>query len=348
MAIVQQTYSPHAFRLAIAQQSAFGTAHTTQTDFQELWLTNRPELTATPLIDETKRADGSTVHSILDRYVTQAGGEYTIAVEGVLTQAQAAFLLYGVLQVITSEGASDPWTKVFTLGAGVLPPSAPGFVFTTLIYDPAGNNIELQDCVFKTLTLSQSPGAQGGRITFSGTIYSMHAPDLTGVTATINGWDAPGTVYYGLSNLDSPQINVAGGGALDVVVYGWSLTVDNEAKGYGWDADGYAQGMAIASGNAGYSITGELVTKYDTNTKSALGDFLANSMLTIALPFNASSTTDLSFAINARHKSQPTKDFGNDAGVTITFPFEAVNNPTGPVSALVVTLDDLSDKSWTA
>jgi hypothetical protein len=104
--------------------------------------------------------------------------------------------------------------------------------------------------------------------------------------------------------------------------------------------------MAIGASTAGIAITGELTTKYDTNTKSAYGDFLAGSMMVISLPFYATTSTDLSFVINARHKAQPTKDFGADAGVQITFNFEAINNPTGPVSALVVTVEDGIDRSW--
>lgn len=345
MAIVQQTYSPHQFRAAIAKQSAFGTPNTTQGEFIELWLTNRPEPSSTPLIDETKRADGSTVHSVNDRFVAEAGGEHTITVEGVLTVAQAAYLVYGVCQQITSEGASAPYAKVFTLGTGLVPAAAVPFPMTCLIYDPSGNNLALQDCVFKTMTFSQSPGAAGGRVTFSGTLYSGAIIDTTSVTATVGSWVTPGTTYYGLSNLDSPTIDI-GGGALDVVVYGWSLTIDNGAMRYpAFDTAGNALGMAIAASTAGYSITGELTVKYDVNTLDAYADFLANATLTISLPFYGTTSTDMIFTVNARHKAQPTKDFGAEAGVQITYSFEGVYS--GSTAALVVTVEDGVDRSWT-
>lgn len=344
MAIVQQTYSPHQFRAGIAKQSAFGTANTTQAEFIALWLTNHPEPSSTPLIDETKRADGSVIASTTDRYVAQAGGEHTIAVEGVLTMAQAAYLLFGSMQYLTSEGASTPYAKVFTLGTGVVPASSVACCFTVLIYDPSGNNIALQDCVFKTLTLSQSPGSQGGRITFSGTLYSGAIIDTTSVTATPGDWVSPGTTFYGLSNLDTPTIDI-GGGALDVVVYGWSLTIDNGAKAYpAFDSNGHALGMAIGASTAGIAITGELTVKYDGNTKDAYEDFLANATLTISLPFYATTSTDLTFTINARHKAQPTRDAGADAGVQITYNFEGVYS--GSTAALVATVEDGVDRSW--
>lgn len=343
MAIVAQTYSGHQFRMAIAKQTAHGTRNSTQTEFQELLLTNRPEIAATPLIDETKRADGSTVASVNDRYVTTAGGEYTIPIEGILTMEQAAYLFAGCFQYLTSEGASTPYAKLFTLGTAVTPPANPTFLFTALIYDPSGKNVELQDCVIKNLTLSMSPGSAGGRITYSGTLYSGTAPDLTSVTATTSDWDAPGTTYYGLANLDTPTIDV-GGGAVDVVVFGWSLTVDNGATKFGFDANGNAQGIAIGAGTAGIAITGELMTKYDTNTSNALEDFLANETLAISLPYYATTSTDLAISINARHKSQPTKDFGNDAGVVITFPFEGVYS--GSTAALTVNIEDGVDRTW--
>ena len=346
MAIQQDTYSPHGFRLGISKQATWGTAITDQAAFLELWLTNRPEQASTPLMDETKRADGSSVHSILDRYISEVGGEHTIAVEGVLTLAQAAHLIFGSVQYITSEGA-DPFAKVFTLGAAVTPPSTVACILTVLIADPTGNNVMFKDCVFKTMTFSQAPGSAGGRVAFSGTLYTGCVVDTTSVTATPASWIAPGTAYYGLSNLDIPTINVSGGGALDVVVFGWSLTIDNGAKVYpAFDSSGHALGMAIGAGTAGIAITGELSVKYDTNTKSAYGDFLAGSMMVISLPFYATTSTDLSFVINARHKAQPTKDFGSDSGVQITYNFEAINNPTGPVSALVVTVEDGTDRSW--
>ena len=73
MAVDVKAYSGHKFRLAIAKQAAFGTRNSTQGDFQELFLTNRPEIVSAVVEDSTKRADGSTVHSVNDRYRTTAG-----------------------------------------------------------------------------------------------------------------------------------------------------------------------------------------------------------------------------------------------------------------------------------
>lgn len=345
MAISDTAYSGHGIRLAIARQAAFNTANTTQTEFIELALTNRPEVASTPIIDETKRADGSAVASVNDRYVSQVGGEHTIPVEGVVTLDTVANLLFSSFMSITSEADTSPNAKIFTFGTGVTPTSVqPNFPYTALILDPA-NNSALQDCVMRSLTFSQSSGANGGRLSFSGTLYSGAIIDTTSVTATVGSWVPAGTTYYGLSNLDSPTIDI-GGGALDVVVYGWSLTIDNGAKAYpAFDTNGHALGMAVGAGTAGISITGELTVKYDANTKAAYDDFLANETLTITLPFYASTDTELKFVINARHKSQPTKDFGNDAGITITYNFEGIYS--GSTAALVVTCEDGTDRSWT-
>lgn len=338
MAIVSQAYSQHHFRLALAKQTAFGTRNSTEAEFIELHLTNRPELVSTVVEDNTKRADGSTVASVNDRYRTTAGGEYTIPIEGVLTKATAAYLMAGCYQILTSEGGT-PYPKLFTLGTGVAVPSAPAFVFTVLIYDPSGKNIELQDCVIKNLTLAFSPGAAGGRVTFSGTLYSGTAPDTTSVAATPASWVVPGTDYYVMSALDTFTL-----GGNDMVAAGWSLTVDNGAKRFGFNAAGDAQGISIGAGTAGFAITGELVTKYDSASYAAYADFLANNTDSVAITYNASSSADLIFAINARYSGEPKKDFGGDAGVMINIPFEGVYS--GATAALAVTVEDGIDRNW--
>lgn len=339
MAVDSQAYSQHHFRLALGLQAVFGTRNSTESTFIELHLTNRPELVSTVVEDNTKRADGSVVASVNDRYRTTAGGEYTIPIEGVLTKATAAYLMAGCYQILTSEGASTPYAKLFTLGTGVAVPSTPAFIFTALIYDPSTKDIELQDCVIKNLTLAFSPGAAGGRVTFSGTLYSGTAPDTTSVTTTPADWVVPGTDYYGMSALDTFTLD-----ANDLVAAGWSLTVDNGAKRFGLDASGNAQGIAIGAGTAGITITGELVTKYDTASYNAFEDFLASDTDPINITYNASSSADLIFAINARYSGEPKKDFGGDAGVMINIPFEAVYS--GSTAALAATVEDGVDRTW--
>lgn len=338
MAVDTKAYSGHQFRLAIAKQAAFGTENTTQGDFIELHLTNRPEIKYGVIEDFTRRANGSVVASEEDHYRTQAGGEFTIPIEGVLTKETAAYLLYGVFQAITSEGASTPYAKVFTLGTGVTVPSTPGFPITALIYDPSGENRSLVDCVISELTLSFSPGTAGGRITYSGTIYSGKAPSGD-ATATPASWTAPGTTFYGISGLDVFTLLTT-----DLVAYGWSLTVNNGAKRFGFDSNGNAHGIAIGAGTAGIQVTGELMAKYDDNTEGWDQSFVANGSGAIAIGYNDTSSSDLSFAINAKW-GEPTKDFGNDAGVAITIPFIGMYE-TGGAAALVATVEDGVDRSW--
>ncbi len=339
MAINTQAYSQHEFRLGIAEQSAFGTANTTQGDFRELHLTNRPELVSTPVEDNTMRATGSIVADYYDRYRTLAGGEFTIPIEGVLTKEQAAYLIHGCLQILTSEGETPTFTKLWTLGTSVAVPATPNFVFTTLIYDPSGKNIRLQDCVIKNLTLAFSPGAAGGRITYSGTIYSGATPVTSGVTATPGSWDSAGTTYYPMSSMDEVTF-----GTYDQVVAGWSITVDNGAKRYGYGTTGQAQGIAIGAGAAGISITGELVSKYDSASNIALELFTLSGAAPFAVTYNAASSSDLIFAMYARVPSEPKKDFGGDGGVMYTIPLEGVSS--GATAALTVTLEDAIDMGW--
>lgn len=342
MAIDSKVYSQHQFLLAIAEQSAFGTANTTQDQFLQLHLTNRPEIESSVVEDATRRATGSVVMETDDHYRTTAGGEYTIPVEGVLTVGQAAYLLFGALQHLTSEGGTAPYAKVFTLGTGVTVPPTPNFVFTTLIYDPSGENRQIKDCVFKSLKLAFVPGSAGGRVTFSGVIYSGAKPSTSGVTATPASWDAPGSTYFGASALDTFTIDV-GGGALDLVCYGWNLTVDNGAKRFGFDGSGDGQGIAIGAGPAGITVTGEIVTKYDDNTEGLEAAFYANTGFALAINYYNSSDTQLTLAMNCKI-NQPKKDFGNEAGVGVTVPFMGVYS--GSTAALVATIEDGVDRGW--
>lgn len=345
MAVDQKAYSPHLFRLAIAKQASWDTAITDQAVFRELHLTNRPEIKSAVVEDFTRRATGSIVASKVDHYRTTAGGEFTIPIEGVATLNTISPLLYAVCQVVPSEGASTPYPRVWTLGQSITVPTVPNFYFTTLIYDPSGENRALKNCVIKNLTLTFSPGSGGGRVTYSGTIYSGTAPTTSGVTATPSSWIAPDTTYYGISGLDTATLDIGALGTNDLVLFGWSLTVDNMAKRFGFNADGDAQGIAIGAGTAGIQVTGEVTAKYDDSTEKIEGGFLAGSTATLTIAYNASSSSDFNFVL-VGEINEPTKDFGNEAGVGVTIPIVGVYD--GSTAALVITTEDAINHDWVA
>ena len=337
MAISSAVYSKTAFRFAIAQETTFGTAITTQASFQELHITEPPTLdTATAVVtDETPRIDGSAVMGVGDIYKTQAGAITTVTVSGILTTPVLELLLEGVFQNKATSSLED--TYAWDSSTSVIGDPASQTFFTLALHDPiSGEGKQLTSAFLKTLEITWDAGSNGGRASFNATFISGLALGTTS-TFTPASWTSPGTAYFTTSGLDTKTLNSA-----EIVTNNFSFSLDNGATFWGVDSSGYAEGCTVgAAGGKGYVASGSVSVKYDANTDDLIDYALANPAagsadIILALTFNSGdATNELSFTANCVLDSA-NYNFGQDAGVFRDLPFKCVYESTTDAITVVV------------
>ncbi|MFQ6611353.1 MAG: hypothetical protein ACE5D7_11240 [Fidelibacterota bacterium] len=342
-------YSPTQFRFAMAEESTFGTANTTQGDFKELFITEPVEIDWGGVVrDQHKRADGKRVLSHTDVYLSKAGGDYVANVTGIVTDLTLDLLLYGIMQDLVSEASATPFAKIFEWdgSSGVVDFSVnEGKFFTLLGYDPATSyHWQIKSAIIKELTLNADPGTNGGRLSFNASFYSGFAPTITGITATPGSWVAPGVDFYPFQTLNTKTI--AGG---NVVLGSFSLTLNNNAIKTGYDSSGDATNYALGVGGDGLTVTGEAKVKYDAASDQEIDKFLltpdgGSSESNIIVQWgDGSADGTAKFDINAIYTGN-SKDFGNDAGVFVNLPFQGIDDGTN--EAIEVTVANSTDRTW--
>ena len=340
------------FRFAIAEESTFGTAITTQSNFKELMITDVPQIEYGGIIrDEAKKSDGKRVLSHTDVFLQTAGGEYTVAVSGILTEDTVDLLVYGVMQDIVSETDELTYARVFEWDGsttGVDSNGLPNKFYTLNGYNPATDESwQLKSAVIKTLSINGDPGSNGGRLSFSATFYSGYAPTQTGLTVTPSSW----TAAYDSSNSDffifqKAATKTIGGTA--VVLNSFSLNWENNAKRIGHDSSGNPEYYAYAGGGNDFVFTGELSAKYDANSKDEIATFLTDPSAgsaekQIILDWgSASSDGYLKFDCNAIYTGN-SLDFGGDA-VMVNLPFQGVDDGTN--EAIEVSIENSVNRAW--
>ncbi|MFQ6609317.1 MAG: hypothetical protein ACE5D7_00815 [Fidelibacterota bacterium] len=354
MAISTNVYFGQEWRVGIAEESTFGTAITTQSNFKELEITAPPQIDFSGVVrDQRKRADGSRVLDSKDVYLSQVGGEgYTCQIEGILTDITADLLLYGAMQDIVSEAATSPYLKTFEWdNATDGDNSGSPFKFFTLDIDNpiAAESEELKTCVIKTLTISSDPGTNGGRASFSATFWTGFAPSRNLGTATDpTQWTAPGTDYYVHQLLKTKTL-----GGSDLVVGSFSVNFENNVKRVGYDSSGDPQAYVFGPT---FDVTGDLSVKYDANTQNEIDYFITNpeggsaERALIIQWGNGTGNGTLKFLINAIYTGAPNKSF-EDKGTFVTIPWQGVTDQAdgvGTNEAIEVLIANDVDRVWTA
>jgi len=356
MAVDGNVYASTEFRFAIAEEATFGTAivvPTADASYNELCITEPPQIDWGNLItDRAKKADGSRVSMVTDNFVSKAGTDFTVSVSGIATDETIDFLIYGVMQDLVSEATSTPFLKTFEWdeSSGSVDFSAnAGKLYTLVGYDPDGASWQLRSAFLRELTLTADPGTNGGRLSYTATFMSGFIPTVSGVTTVPTNWNniaQAGTAFYPFQTLATKTLD-----GNDIVLGSMSLTFNNSGTRVGYDSSGEPQNYIIGSGGDNLSLTGEIVTKYDSNSAGALTAFLLNpandAQASIPLVItwgDGSSDGTVSFTINPVFTGNA-KDFGNDAGVFVNLPFMGVGLGSGN-EAIVVTIANAKDRSW--
>lgn len=352
MAISTLNYSKTDVRCAIASQSVFGTANTTQAEFYELHITDMVKIDASSgvLEDATKRSDGSHVETITDVYRNTAGGEYTVQVSGIATKETLAMLIYAVTQDIATEADIDPYQRVFEWDEATTQKIAatglPNYLLTFLLADPvAAENKQLHTCVVKTLQIDSDPGANAGRMSFTATLYTGF-PAVTGsVTCTVADWVDPSQSYFVHQLLQTKTISAA-----DVVCSKFSLSLENEVVRHGFTTTGAPELYAFGTPK----VTGSLDVKYDANTVDLPDAYFISPSAAGAADFPVvmvwgatASALYLSFDIWAIYAGDPWERSDNGGALFMTIPFKGLCVP-GTTEAIEIKINDGVNRGWIA
>lgn len=346
MAIDGTVYAPQQFRLAIAEESTFGTPITTQSSFYELDIINptQPDMASGIIEDSRKRADGTFVAGNKDYYKSTVGGLYVIPFECIVTVDTADLLINGVMQDLTSSTNVDTkYNNIWDWDAGTVSPdfsSDAGAFFTVLGYDP-GENWSATSCILRSLTLSAAPGSNGGRLMASGEFVTGFDIDITSVTATPASWVKPGVAYYAFQTY-----SVCSVGGADIVPYSFSITMTNNAVRVGHDTNGDAQTYFIKQ----YECTADIVAKYDATTVGLIDKYRTtptggSAEDQVVFSFGSvGSVGGLQFDMNAIYSAPNARDFGQESGVGVGLSFIGVYDGTN--EALEVKHTNEINRGW--
>jgi len=337
-------YSPNEFRFAIAEESTLGTAITTQSAFREIYVTDKPQIEWGGVIrDQVKRNDGKRVLSHSDTYLDTAGGTYTCSVSGILTDTTADLLLFGSMQDLVSEAGTTPYLKTFEWdGSTDGDNSGSPFKFYTLNgYSPdASEHWELRGCVIQSLSISADAGSNGGRASFSATFWTGFPPVVSSLTVTPASWTAVASDYYVFQKLNTKTI--AGS---DVVLNSFSLNLENGVVRVGHTSSGHPQQYNFPQ----FDVSGEVSVKFDDNSAPEIDKWVLNpeggsAESNIIIQWgNGTADGTLKFDVNAIYTGH-SYDFGNEAGVFVSLPFQGVDDGTN--EAIEVLIANATDRSW--
>ena len=345
-------YAPSQFRFAIAQQAAWGTENSTQTEFYELDITIpvQPDMASGVIEDSRKRSDGSIVAKNTDTYRSVVGGTYSIPFECIATEHTIDLLLYGVMQdLVSSTNVSTEYNNIWEWDGDTVSPdfsANAGLIFTLRGYDPSDavastqGNWMAESCILKSLTLSASPGTNGGRLTASGEFITGF-PISTAETSTVSDWVSPGTEYFPFQLYTSCLVAAA-----NLVPYSFSLVFDNSAVRVG-----NAAGLATNYRMMAPVVTCEITAKLDAITadledKYILSPSDGSAEDTVTMAWGAvDADGGLSFVLNAEYTGPLTRDFGPESGVGVTLSYKGVHDAT-PNEAIEVKQTNQINRGW--
>ena len=334
MAIDGNVYSGKEVQIGIAGEGAFGTptgsagAYTQLVEFgsvaidygltQELGIKNRGRRTA---------------HTD-DTYVTEQGGMRTITVSDyIVRKGDFADFLYAVFQNVTEDGAS-PYTKTFQF-----PDTQPNFAadgghfLTVAIKMPLANrHLMFTSCIVSELKLKADLVGGDSRLKADITLVSGFSVTKT---ANFTGvWTVKNQQYIPMNDLETKQI--AGN---DVVLYGFDLTIKNNAVRVGNGSSGVTETYAIGIDEYEYILG--LKVKYDSNVSGLIDNFSGGSEVDAEIV----QETNQSIEVYANNWIFTTHDhdFSQQQGIAIDLEGKCLYDGT---DMPYIKFTDNQDKGW--
>lgn len=338
MAIDGVVHSGSQTTWGISQESTFGTAVADAGTFIQ-FEGPPPSIDWGLTQDLGVKNHGYRFADLSTTYNTQSGNLRVLSFSDLLVRRlDLAELLYAVTQTVT-EAAGSPFQKDFEIVSTTTQPdfaSNAGYFATVAIRGQEANlDRKFTSCILRNLTLNADLTGGDGRLRASGEWVSGFSANTT---AEMSGtWGYNTQYYYDFSSPTAKAID-----ANDLVLYSWSLTINNNAGRIGNDSSGDAESYKI--GIPEYEVTGSLTLKYDDNTKGLLADFLAGTEEAITLSVGSAGAAGY-FLINIDNAQYTghEKDYGEEEIVTI--PFKAMGNGATD-EFLDLRVDDGNDQTW--
>jgi len=284
------------------------------------------------------RNDGGRMRKDTSVFHSQSGGIRQINFSDLLVRrVDLGSLLYAVCQNCAEDAVASQFNKVYTMTSTTTQPdfsASAGYFASVGIYDTIASYMrQFPSCILSTLTLSADLTGDG-LLRASGTW-------LSGFTA-ITTANFSGTWAYNAQNyLDFHAPTVKQIGGADIVLFGFSMTINNGAVRVGGSTLGVAETYALPE----YDINGTITVKYDTAVQGLIADSLAGTGRKIQITIGTAATLghfDISLA--ECFFDDITKDYGDPRGQALSIPFKATWS-TGATMAIFTTCDG-TDQDW--
>jgi len=339
MAIKGEVYSPKQYELYIGiEQSAFGTAEDTASDFVKLDVATVGDIdwSGGLTADRTLRT-GQQVKKPADHYSTQQGGTWTLPFEWVVSHEEG---LQQLLQLVTED--TSPNVSVVRLGSaspleyGEHGQAANSATATVIISNPyTSEDRVLTSAVVQDLTLSMDAGTAGGRLVASGTFWTGYTPTIGSNTVSPAGTQT--SYVKGLYHCTTKNFGAASS-ELDLVARSFSYTISFPATRLGYQ--GSAGDPETYSRSGEYSASGTMQVKYDANSLPALtalhvkGDGTASGK---ERSINFGDGSAINFDLLQVIVTGYTKNMDEEAGVFVDISFDSVALAGEAIHTLIFT-----------
>jgi hypothetical protein len=313
MANSKVSFSPKDFQLAIAPETAAGTAiqaaGNATFEYINIDSIEFPSLNPQQVLD-VRHGTGRTLKAV-DMFLTNKLTVKEISFSGIADDTILPMLLQNITQETSSTYDIEFDYEPTEIKVGDVYSDNTG-TFTVLIESPqSGYQMLFGGCVLTSLSISADIGEESGRVKFSGTFKSGMVPDLSPTDlAPSNGTAHFNSNYfmtdYGDAGDAGADTTIAG--IADPILKSFSFTLENDAQFMGFDAAGSYQVIARALPEV--SATLEASVKYDDETARLVEDFnnqstgtvtntlaaLTSSTRNVGVSMPTSIITDVSFS----------------------------------------------------
>ena len=271
---------------------------------------------------------GQRVLRPTDHIKIYKGGVFTWAFDGLVVENQA--LLQTLLQLVsedatpsgTVEMTGDQGTVAYEQGA-----TTGEYACLVLSSPDADKDRLMHSSILQELTLSMSPGENGGLLTASGTFWSGYQP-VIGAEGTAA--DATAVNYTkGFFDCTTSQL-----GGDDVVMNNFSLTISNPATRVGYETVNSIAGEPSAYMRGGQiSVTGSLSAKLDDNVAQIITeDFLAGTSANVSIGDGSTIDFDIPTAKYTGHTHTNV-----DGSMFVELPFMGTADGSGALVTIDIT-----------
>ena len=271
---------------------------------------------------------GQRVLRPTDHIKKYKGGSFTWAFDGLVVENEA--LLQLLLQLVSEDASPSGTVSVLgNQGTVAYEQGATTGEYACLVLSSPDTSHDrlMHSSILQELTLSMSPGENGGLLTASGTFWSGYQPvigaESTAADATAVDWS------QGFFDCTTSQL-----GGDDVVMNNFSLTISNPATRVGYETVNSIAGEPSSYMRGGQiSVTGSLGAKLDDNTAQIITeDFLIGNSANVSIGDGAAIDFDIPTAKYTGHTHSNV-----EGSVFVDLPFMSTADGSGALLTIIAT-----------